>query len=51
MFFLNKCSFYSVSCVLYIYFLIVLFFLFILFCVSGIILNYVSWFENDKYNG
>lgn len=51
MFSLNKRSFYSVSRALHIYLSTALFFLLIIFCVSGIILNHVSWLENDKHNG
>ena len=51
MFSFNKRSFYSVSRALHIYLSTALFFLLILFCVSGIILNHVSWLENDKHNG
>nr|WP_231387294.1 PepSY-associated TM helix domain-containing protein [Pseudoalteromonas sp. A41-2] len=43
--------FYSVSRALHIYLSTALFFLLILFCISGIILNHVSWLENDKHNG
>ena len=51
MFSFNKRNFYSVSRALHIYLSTALFFLLILFCVSGIILNHVSWLENDKHNG
>ncbi|WP_404341824.1 PepSY-associated TM helix domain-containing protein [Pseudoalteromonas mariniglutinosa] len=47
----NKRAFYSVSRALHIYLSTALFFLLILFCVSGIILNHVSWLEGDKNNG
>ncbi|AXV66721.1 hypothetical protein D0907_16150 [Pseudoalteromonas lipolytica] len=51
MFSFNKRMFYSVSRALHIYLSTALFFLLILFCISGIILNHVSWLENDKHNG
>ena len=51
MFSINKRTFYSVSRALHIYLSTALFFLLILFCVSGIILNHVDWLENDKQNG
>ncbi|WP_421419090.1 PepSY-associated TM helix domain-containing protein [Pseudoalteromonas lipolytica] len=51
MFSFNKRIFYSVSRALHIYLSTALFFLLILFCISGIILNHVSWLENDKHNG
>nr|WP_277053817.1 PepSY-associated TM helix domain-containing protein [Pseudoalteromonas marina] len=42
---------YSTSRALHIYISTALFFLLILFCVSGIVLNHVDWLKNDKSNG
>ena len=47
----NKRSFYSFSRALHIYLSTALFFLLILFCVSGVILNHIDWLEGDKNNG
>ena len=49
--FINKRALYSTSCALHIYISTALFFLLILFCVSGIVLNHVDWLKNDKNNG
>lgn len=49
--FINKRALYSTSRVLHIYISTALFFLLILFCVSGIVLNHVDWLKNDKNNG
>ena len=49
--FINKRALYSTSRALHIYISTALFFLLILFCVSGIVLNHVDWLKNDKSNG
>ncbi|MGO2331726.1 MAG: PepSY-associated TM helix domain-containing protein [Pseudoalteromonas nigrifaciens] len=49
--FINKRALYSTSRALHIYISTALFFLLILFCVSGIVLNHVDWLKNDKNNG
>ncbi|MFP3351344.1 PepSY-associated TM helix domain-containing protein [Pseudoalteromonas sp. SIMBA_153] len=49
--FVNKRALYSTSRALHIYISTALFFLLILFCVSGIVLNHVDWLKNDKNNG
>jgi hypothetical protein len=49
--FVNKRTLYSTSRTLHIYISTALFFLLILFCVSGIVLNHVDWLKNDKNNG
>lgn len=49
--FINKRALYSTSRALHIYISTSLFFLLILFCVSGIVLNHVDWLKNDKNNG
>ncbi|MEL0648817.1 PepSY-associated TM helix domain-containing protein [Pseudoalteromonas agarivorans] len=49
--FINKRTLYSTSRTLHIYISTALFFLLILFCVSGIVLNHVDWLKNDKNNG
>ena len=49
--FINKRALYSTSRALHIYISTTLFFLLILFCVSGIVLNHVDWLKNDKSNG
>ncbi|EAW28222.1 hypothetical protein ATW7_15879 [Alteromonadales bacterium TW-7] len=49
--FINKRALYSTSRALHIYISTALFFLLILFCVSGIVLNHVDWIKNDKSNG
>ena len=49
--FINKRAIYNMSRALHIYISTALFFLLILFCVSGIVLNHVDWLKNDKSNG
>lgn len=49
--FINKRALYSTSRALHIYISTALFFLLILFCVSGIVLNHIDWLKNDKNNG
>jgi hypothetical protein len=49
--FFNKRAVYSTSRALHIYISTALFFLLILFCISGIVLNHVDWLKNDKNNG
>lgn len=49
--FINKRALYSTSRALHIYISTALFFLLILFCVSGIVLNHIDWLKNDKSNG
>ncbi len=49
--FINKRALYSTSRALHIYISTALFFLLILFCVSGIVLNHVDWLKDDKNNG
>ncbi|MBQ4834053.1 PepSY-associated TM helix domain-containing protein [Pseudoalteromonas sp. MMG010] len=48
--FFNKRAIYSISRALHIYISTALFFLLILFCISGIVLNHVDWLKNDKNN-
>lgn len=48
---MNKRTLYSTSRALHIYISTALFFLLILFCVSGIVLNHIDWLKNDKNNG